>query len=363
MKDAKENTTTVKTAAMAVIAALIMVTSVYAGDLEPSAPPAAGGTMKTLDEVEPRIPIHADDLPMTITESGSYYFTESIEYAAGNTPITIEANDVTVDLMGYTLKGPDSGYSYGIKLSECSNVEVRNGTVRDFYRGITTYSTGSDHRIINIRAVSNTVYGIYLATAGCMVKDCTASGNGNIGIYTGIGCTVKSNTAYDNGNSGIYVDDGCTVQNNTAYGNDNYGIHTGSGCTVKSNTAYDNTSLGISTGSGCTVNSNTAYDNTGFGIYTSSGCTVQNNTAYANDNYGIHTGESCTVTGNTSRANTSQGGIWVDDKSTIIGNTATDNTGWGLYCSQNCLVDQNTAVDNTNNMYSYNCTVGTNHAP
>jgi hypothetical protein len=26
-------------------------------------------------------------------------------------------------------------------------------------------------------------------------------------------------------------------------------------------------------------------------------------------------------------------------------------------------VDQNTAVDNTNNMYSYNCTLGTNRAP
>ena len=239
MKDAKENTTTVKTAAMAVIAALIMVTSVYAGDLEPSAPPAAGGTMKTLDEVEPRIPIHADDLPMTITESGSYYFTESIEYAAGNTPITIEANDVTVDLMGYTLKGPDSGYSYGIKLSECSNVEVRNGTVRDFYRGITTYSTGSDHRIINIRAVSNTVYGIYLATAGCMVKDCTASGNGNTGIKANEGSTIIGNTASDNGDTGISAEDGCTVTGNTAYSNGSYGIYCSNSLVVH-NTAVNN---------------------------------------------------------------------------------------------------------------------------
>ena len=97
-----------------------------AGDLEPTAPPVS--TMKTLDEVEPRIPIHKSDLPLTITESGSYYLVEDANCLS--TAITVEADNVTIDLMGYSLIGHGTGF--GIYLNARINVEIRNGTVRDF---------------------------------------------------------------------------------------------------------------------------------------------------------------------------------------------------------------------------------------
>jgi len=352
MKTKTKNNMARKWFLIASVIGAVALSAAWAGDLEPSAPPAAGGTMKTLDEVEPRVPVNDDTAPSdvyyehVISSSGSYYLTGDITTIKGGIQIT--ANNVTLDLCGYNLIGDAGNNGTGLDLDSQSNVEVRNGTVRNFgYDGVMqNYVFATDHRIIGIRAIDNgqtgSGIGIYVHGTNHLIKDCIASGNSGYGFYVPGGSSTIA---------------GCKSYNNS------YGFYTGYGCVIRDNTAYDNDNYGIRTGEGCTIIGNTAYANDSYGIYTGSGCTVQNNTAYANDNYGIHTGEGCTIIGNTSRANTNQGGIWVDDKSTVVGNTATDNTGYGIYCSQNCLVDQNTAVDNTDNMYSYNCTLGTNRAP
>lgn len=353
MKTKTQNNMARKWFLIASVIGAVALSAAWAGDLEPSAPPAAGGTMKTLDEVEPRVPVNDDTAPSgvyyehVISSSGSYYLTGDITTIKGGIQIT--ANNVTLDLCGYNLIGDAGNNGTGLDLDSQSNVEVRNGTVRNFgYEGVMqNYVLATDHRIIGIRAIDNGQagsgrIGIYVHGTNHLIKDCIASGNSGYGFYVPGGSSTIT---------------GCKSYNNS------YGFYTGYGCVIRDNTAYANGNNGIYTGSGCTVQNNTAYDNTSYGIRTGSGCTVTGNTAYANDNYGICTGEGCTIIGNTSRANTNLGGIWVDDKSTVVGNTATDNTGWGLYCSQNCLVDQNTAVDNTDNMYSYNCTLGTNRAP
>jgi len=332
MKTKTQNNMARKWFLIASVIGAVALSVAWAGDLEPSAPPAAGGTMKTLDEVEPRVPVNDDTAPSgvyyehVISSSGSYYLTGDITTIKGGIQIT--ANNVTLDLCGYNLIGDAGNNGTGLDLDSQSNVEVRNGTVRNFgYDGVKqNYVFATDHRIIGIRAIDNgqagSGIGIYVHGTNHLIKDCIASGNSGYGFYVPGGSSTIT---------------GCK-----SYNNNSYGFYTGYGCVIRDNTAYGNASYGIRTGSGCTVTGNTAY---------------------ANDNYGICTGEGCTIIGNTSRANTNQGGIWVDDKSTVVGNTATDNTGYGIYCSQNCLVDQNTAVDNTDNMYSYNCTLGTNRAP
>lgn len=155
-----------------------------AGDLGPSAAPAP--TMKTLDEVEPRIPIPGSATPaaqFTINSSGSYYL-QGDRHCTG-TGIRVNTDNVTIDLMGYNVIGPGQGagsYS-GISMSSRGNVEIHNGTVRNFgFAGIHEDRTGKEFRVIGVRSVSNQ-FGFYLAGNGHLIKDCTIADNASYGIY------------------------------------------------------------------------------------------------------------------------------------------------------------------------------------
>ena len=204
-------------------------------------------------------------LPYTISSSGFYYIAKDLSCAAGSHGITISADNVTLDLMGFSLVGPGgAGGHDGIYMNARTNVEIRNGTVRNFtWRGIHEANfEGTGHRIINIRAKDNGSSigigsGISLNGKSHIVERCTAVGNGGYGINVGAGSTVTGNTCYDNTNDGIYAYYGSTVTGNTCYSNTIYGIHLGGNNLVDQNTAYNN-GTNMNSPAGCVFGANCA---------------------------------------------------------------------------------------------------------
>jgi hypothetical protein len=139
-------------------------------------------------------------LPYTINNPGFYYLGGNLNTnVVGGNGITVNADDVTIDLMGFSLTGILNGsYPYcGIYMNGRRNVEIRNGTVKDFIRQVMEEgASGANHRVINVRVYGHT--GIYLCGTGHLVQNCNAFfpyyyGSGGIIICGGTisGCVAS----------------------------------------------------------------------------------------------------------------------------------------------------------------------------
>lgn len=226
---------------MSVVLLMITPPSAFSqGSLTP--PGAPGETMRTLQQIEPRTPI--TNLPYTITQPGSYYLTANLSSTTNG--IIIQTNQVTLDLMGFSITGDRGITDHGIWLTGTSStmlrdVVVRGGMVKGFGYGVHSYCA-QNNRLESLTISSNSIYGIYFDAYsgpcnGNSVRNCTVTGNGNSGIYISTssagecnGNIIADSVINDNSTGVLFFGQGaaksvngnliadCAISDNRSYG-------------------------------------------------------------------------------------------------------------------------------------------------
>ncbi|MDB6024893.1 MAG: hypothetical protein JWM68_1116 [Verrucomicrobiales bacterium] len=194
------------------------------GSLTP--PGAPGATMKSLDQVEPRTLINTNTCPgdsgnsFIISQPGSYYLTTNMVGTTGKSGISIAADNVTINLNGFTLSGV-AGARLGITTSgNHRGARILNGCLTDWPAGgiviVGAGASASDITVLNSgRAIVLDQQAATLITH-CIGRDI------NVGVFTDA-CFVADNVescslhnisggATVTGISGYVRVNGCQVQ-------------------------------------------------------------------------------------------------------------------------------------------------------
>jgi hypothetical protein len=342
------------------------------GSLTPP-PGAPAASMKSLDQIEPRIPLR-DGAPgvtqnanggFTISASGSYYLEGNLTVSTGD-GIVIETSSVSLDLSGYTIASfasPAGGD--GIRVNgHYPNIAIHNGHIR----GTTTYDEsthsftdgGFRHGIysssledqtlraaeISVVGVSGT--GIYLNAKGSIISNCTASlcsGGGlradTVTASSATTCAfnvIVADTVADCQASGVTVTPGYPAISAKSVANSVGKSISGDGidATSVTNSLGDSTSgVGIYADRTATGSTGTSVTSTGLRATIATGCN-----GYSNSGIGLEAAESATgCTGNTrfGRYGLTDGGTANNCRGEITNTTDASSIGLLAGTATNCI--------------------------
>lgn len=313
-----------KIAIQSIEATLLAILTIYTptvfaqGSLTPPPGPPAP-VMKTLQQIEPRIPIGPDTTPgdndslYKISQPGSYYLTGNVAGVSNKIGIEIAASDVTLDLDGFSLIGTTGSYD-GVFSLTFHRITVRNGSV-NYWGNDGIEIGGMDSRVEHINATGNGAAGIRAVS----VQDCADFNNNGAGVVANVAFRV---TARYNQN-GITAE---RVVDSKVYNNDGYGI----------TATFVSGSLAVSSGEdGIVVNANgQAIDNL----------------SQANSRHGIRLTLNTRAGGNNCVNNGQSGfghGIHAEsDRNTIVDNSCSENERGIVVTGLLNPIEGNTLLDN-----------------
>jgi parallel beta-helix repeat protein len=206
----------------------------------------------------------------TISQSGSYVVANDIINGAADVCLTINTDNVTIDLAGFSVGGRSSAIKAAAGFH---GITVRNGYVgsRDG-AALILFSGGSI--VEGVHASSFEGGGI---EAGGIIRGNVVSAITGFSPGTGI---VAGGIVTDNlvGGFGVGISAGGTVRGNVAV-NNSVGIEVGAGSTVIGNSATGNTKAGIQADCPVNLTDNTAVDNGTNLVLNGQGCHNEDNVA------------------------------------------------------------------------------------
>jgi hypothetical protein len=191
--------------------------------------------------------------PVKITKSGSYILKSNLAPPLNVDAIDISANNVTIDLNGFSISAtPTSASVWAISAFTSSGVIVRNGQVSGICLRLGQNSLVEDMIVLNCSMTDSIDVGanssvLRSVATGAHVMGILCS---DIGPTLGSNCLFLDNTANGNGSNGITCErNGCNFARNTANGN---GTAVGNGLDCN--------------GIGCLFDGNVSNSNAGAGI-------------------------------------------------------------------------------------------------
>ncbi|MBX3380370.1 MAG: right-handed parallel beta-helix repeat-containing protein [Phycisphaeraceae bacterium] len=341
------------------IASLILLSGLsFAGPLTPPAGPISS-TSKPLSEVEPRTALSQASTPgdvanqFKITQPGSYYLAGDMTASpGGNACILITANDVTLDLNGFTVRAPSAE---GIRIGG-DRVTIRNGSVAlpaGSADAIYLLTGADDIELLSMKisAPSNCVraqagVGPITIRQSSLIGGqfgVSISGSDTAVTVVSVECRGQSNSALGLGNAAVV--DGCNIRN---VGNNGgilgYAVYVGVGSTVRNTSILD----GVSAGS---VGPDRA-------IWTASGVTIEDCTIFSRGTSGIRVNDFAVIRRNrVTMQNSGATGIYCFTGDCLISDNSVSapsgtavflNAGTGSTVIRNHLINATTAISGTN---------------
>ncbi len=293
-------------------------------------PPAGlpGPIYKTLDEVEPRLPLTQLNAPTSgssvfrITTAGSYYLTADLVLTTGQTGVEVAVTSpVTIDLNGYTIRGAFASVNH-VGIEGDGRIRVHNGAFDNvdnalqlgdfasveqvhFDGTVNAISVGLVSQVKDCQIVNNSGVALRAKRAsqitGCFVQN--SLGGIRNDADADIGIVVADTNVREVNQFGIQLTGDSTVRDCWVEGTLGTGVSVGRGSVVRGVTALNHAQNGILAGPDSSVIDSKARDNA-TGIRAEPGGTIRGCDASDNNSTGIFTIGDALVAESTMRGNT-----------------------------------------------------------